>query len=187
MTPALLHRLIVAVSDEVIAHADELTALDQAVGDGDHGVNMKRGFEAVRADAATDGGEATAGSAEGDRHATRYESRRRLWPPLRHAFPCAEQGDRFGRLESPNGLRRRRRSGQSPRKVASGPEDHAGCSDARAGRPCRRRAGPSSPAADRRRQAPPRRRSRCWRRAAGPRSWASARSAIWTLAHGRLR
>jgi phosphoenolpyruvate---glycerone phosphotransferase subunit DhaL len=52
MTPALLHRLIVAVSDDVIAHADELTALDQAVGDGDHGVNMKRGFEAARADAA---------------------------------------------------------------------------------------------------------------------------------------
>jgi phosphoenolpyruvate---glycerone phosphotransferase subunit DhaL len=52
MTPALLHRLIVAVSDDLIAHADELTALDQAVGDGDHGVNMKRGFEAVRADAA---------------------------------------------------------------------------------------------------------------------------------------
>jgi phosphoenolpyruvate---glycerone phosphotransferase subunit DhaL len=53
MTPALLRRLIVAVSDDLIAHADELTALDQAVGDGDHGVNMKRGFEAVRADAAT--------------------------------------------------------------------------------------------------------------------------------------
>src|SRR6202042_2035079 len=51
MTPALLHRLIVAVSDDVIAHADELTALDQAVGDGDHGINMKRGFDAVRADA----------------------------------------------------------------------------------------------------------------------------------------
>jgi phosphoenolpyruvate---glycerone phosphotransferase subunit DhaL len=51
MTPALLRRLIVAVSDDVIAHADELTALDQAVGDGDHGINMKRGFEAVRADA----------------------------------------------------------------------------------------------------------------------------------------
>ena len=33
-------------------HADELTALDQAIGDGDHGLNMKRGFEAVRADAA---------------------------------------------------------------------------------------------------------------------------------------
>ena len=53
MTPALLHRLILAVADEVIAHADELTELDQAVGDGDHGINMKRGFEAVRADAGT--------------------------------------------------------------------------------------------------------------------------------------
>jgi dihydroxyacetone kinase-like protein len=51
MTPALLHRLILAVADDVIAHADELTELDQAVGDGDHGVNMKRGFEAVRAEA----------------------------------------------------------------------------------------------------------------------------------------
>jgi phosphoenolpyruvate---glycerone phosphotransferase subunit DhaL len=51
MTPALLHRLILAVADDVIAHADELTELDRAVGDGDHGVNMKRGFEAVRADA----------------------------------------------------------------------------------------------------------------------------------------
>ncbi len=51
MTPALLHRLILAVADDVIAHADELTELDQAVGDGDHGINMKRGFEAVRAEA----------------------------------------------------------------------------------------------------------------------------------------
>jgi dihydroxyacetone kinase-like protein len=51
MTPALLHRLILAVAEEVIAHADELTELDQAVGDGDHGINMKRGFEAVRTEA----------------------------------------------------------------------------------------------------------------------------------------
>jgi dihydroxyacetone kinase-like protein len=51
MTPALLHHLILAVADDVIAHADELTELDRAVGDGDHGINMKRGFEAVRADA----------------------------------------------------------------------------------------------------------------------------------------
>jgi dihydroxyacetone kinase-like protein len=48
-----LRRLIEGVSGAVIAHADELTALDQAIGDGDHGLNMKRGFEAVRADAAT--------------------------------------------------------------------------------------------------------------------------------------
>jgi phosphoenolpyruvate---glycerone phosphotransferase subunit DhaL len=44
-------QLILAVTDAIIAHAEELTALDQAIGDGDHGVNMKRGFEAVRADA----------------------------------------------------------------------------------------------------------------------------------------
>lgn len=34
----------------VLAHADELTDLDQAIGDGDHGLNMKRGFEAIQAD-----------------------------------------------------------------------------------------------------------------------------------------
>jgi phosphoenolpyruvate---glycerone phosphotransferase subunit DhaL len=44
-------RLIEAIADTVASHADELTALDQAIGDGDHGTNMKRGFEAVRADA----------------------------------------------------------------------------------------------------------------------------------------
>jgi dihydroxyacetone kinase-like protein len=42
--------LIEAVAAAVIAHADELTRLDQAIGDGDHGANMKRGFEAVLAD-----------------------------------------------------------------------------------------------------------------------------------------
>jgi dihydroxyacetone kinase-like protein len=50
MTPDLLKRLIRAVAETIIAHADELTALDQAIGDGDHGINMKRGFEAVLAD-----------------------------------------------------------------------------------------------------------------------------------------
>jgi dihydroxyacetone kinase-like protein len=38
------------VAERVIAAAEELTALDQAIGDGDHGINMKRGFEAVLAD-----------------------------------------------------------------------------------------------------------------------------------------
>jgi dihydroxyacetone kinase-like protein len=42
-------RLVRAMAEAVIAHADELTGLDQAIGDGDHGVNMKRGFEAVLA------------------------------------------------------------------------------------------------------------------------------------------
>jgi phosphoenolpyruvate---glycerone phosphotransferase subunit DhaL len=39
--------LIETVAQQVIAHADELTRLDQAIGDGDHGINMRRGFEAV--------------------------------------------------------------------------------------------------------------------------------------------
>lgn len=51
MTRIDLPALIVAVADMIAAHADELTALDQAIGDGDHGLNMKRGFEAVRAEA----------------------------------------------------------------------------------------------------------------------------------------
>lgn len=46
-----LARLIAAAADTIAAHAQELTALDQAIGDGDHGLNMKRGFEAVRAEA----------------------------------------------------------------------------------------------------------------------------------------
>jgi phosphoenolpyruvate---glycerone phosphotransferase subunit DhaL len=42
--------LIAAVAERVIAHAEELTRLDQAIGDGDHGYNMKRGAEAVLKD-----------------------------------------------------------------------------------------------------------------------------------------
>ncbi|PZV37494.1 dihydroxyacetone kinase subunit DhaL [Mesorhizobium kowhaii] len=46
-----LSRLIAAAADTIAAHAEALTALDQAIGDGDHGLNMKRGFEAVRSEA----------------------------------------------------------------------------------------------------------------------------------------
>jgi len=45
-----LHGLIEAVARRVIEHAEELTELDSAIGDGDHGSNMKRGFESVLAD-----------------------------------------------------------------------------------------------------------------------------------------
>ena len=48
--PQLQRRLIDEVARCMISHAEELTALDQAIGDGDHGLNMKRGFEAVLAD-----------------------------------------------------------------------------------------------------------------------------------------
>jgi len=50
LTPELHRKLIEAVANCMIEHADELVALDQAIGDGDHGLNMKRGFEAVLAD-----------------------------------------------------------------------------------------------------------------------------------------
>src|SRR5229473_7057750 len=41
--------LFETVARRVIASADELTDLDRAIGDGDHGANMRRGFEAVLA------------------------------------------------------------------------------------------------------------------------------------------
>jgi len=44
--------LVKAVAATIDRHADELTTLDQAIGDGDHGINMKRGFDAVLADVA---------------------------------------------------------------------------------------------------------------------------------------
>jgi phosphoenolpyruvate---glycerone phosphotransferase subunit DhaL len=42
-------RLFETVANRVIASAEELTDLDRAIGDGDHGTNMRRGFEAVLA------------------------------------------------------------------------------------------------------------------------------------------
>jgi len=42
-----IETVVRAVAEAVIAATDELTALDQAIGDGDHGLNMRRGFQAV--------------------------------------------------------------------------------------------------------------------------------------------
>ena len=47
MAPDLNRALIDRTVATILAHTDELTTLDQAVGDGDHGLNMKRGFAAV--------------------------------------------------------------------------------------------------------------------------------------------
>ncbi len=47
MGPELLQALIDRSSSAIALHAEELTSLDQAIGDGDHGVNMKRGFDAI--------------------------------------------------------------------------------------------------------------------------------------------
>jgi len=47
LQPDTFKSLVKVAAEQVIASAGELTALDQAIGDGDHGTNMKRGFEAV--------------------------------------------------------------------------------------------------------------------------------------------
>ena len=44
---SILEKLIPAVAGCIRDHAAELTSLDQAIGDGDHGTNMRRGFDAV--------------------------------------------------------------------------------------------------------------------------------------------
>ncbi|SOC07308.1 dihydroxyacetone kinase subunit DhaL [Stappia indica] len=46
-TDPRLRKMFEAVAQAVIAHADELTELDSAIGDGDHGHNMTRGMQAV--------------------------------------------------------------------------------------------------------------------------------------------
>jgi dihydroxyacetone kinase-like protein len=47
LQPETFKTLVKVAAEQVIASAPELTSLDQAIGDGDHGTNMKRGFEAV--------------------------------------------------------------------------------------------------------------------------------------------
>lgn len=41
--------LIRAVTQMLIDHTDELSELDRAIGDGDHGLNMRRGAQAIQA------------------------------------------------------------------------------------------------------------------------------------------
>src|SRR4030095_12188869 len=47
MNSTMQRKLIEDVANAVISHADALTTLDQAIGDGDHGLNMKRGATAI--------------------------------------------------------------------------------------------------------------------------------------------
>lgn len=49
---ALIAGLIEACRDVIAANADHLCELDSAIGDGDHGTNMRRGCDAVSADGA---------------------------------------------------------------------------------------------------------------------------------------
>jgi len=50
--PILLAGLIEACRATIAANSDHLCALDRAIGDGDHGTNMRRGCEAVSAEEA---------------------------------------------------------------------------------------------------------------------------------------
>lgn len=47
ITPAILPVLIQAAAQAIEAHAEEVTALDRALGDGDHVTNLKRGLKAL--------------------------------------------------------------------------------------------------------------------------------------------
>lgn len=49
MGVTLARAWVTAIAEGIDASADELTRLDTAIGDGDHGVNMARGFSAVLA------------------------------------------------------------------------------------------------------------------------------------------
>jgi phosphoenolpyruvate---glycerone phosphotransferase subunit DhaL len=49
MGEQLMRALIAKCGGVIAAHAEELTSLDQAIGDGDHGLNMTRGFSAIAA------------------------------------------------------------------------------------------------------------------------------------------
>ena len=42
-----LLKIIEKISEEIIKNKDYLTELDREIGDGDHGVNLARGFEKV--------------------------------------------------------------------------------------------------------------------------------------------
>ncbi len=47
LTPALLPHMIEAIAEVIEKNAEEVTALDQAIGDGDHVINLQRGINAL--------------------------------------------------------------------------------------------------------------------------------------------
>jgi dihydroxyacetone kinase-like protein len=49
LTPAVLPALIEAIADVIEKNAEDVTALDQAIGDGDHVINLQRGIHALMA------------------------------------------------------------------------------------------------------------------------------------------
>ncbi|WP_331716346.1 DAK2 domain-containing protein [Metabacillus kandeliae] len=48
LTAAGLQQALISAADEIENQKDALTDLDREIGDGDHGINMARGFQAVK-------------------------------------------------------------------------------------------------------------------------------------------
>ncbi|MDR3495080.1 MAG: dihydroxyacetone kinase subunit DhaL [Ancalomicrobiaceae bacterium] len=96
-----LQRLIDGVATRIIAESVMLTELDRAIGDGDHGINMRRGMEAVLADIGSTLDQpfglamqmigrqivASVGGASGPLFATWFLTLGRAWPPESDGLP----------------------------------------------------------------------------------------------------
>lgn len=90
----LARTIVTEIANRVIANAQTLTVLDQAIGDGDHGHNMQRGFDAVLKDIDNLSQEGTAdflrkvgtllvmkiGGASGPLYGTLFMSLGKSWP-----------------------------------------------------------------------------------------------------------
>ncbi len=48
LTPALFPELISRIAETISSHAEAVTELDQAIGDGDHVINLQRGLQALQ-------------------------------------------------------------------------------------------------------------------------------------------
>ena len=113
-----------AVAAAVVAERDRLTELDAAIGDGDHGINLARGFAAVTAALEYSG----RGHPRGGRHPRRPDAdlqrRRGQRAALRHVIPGDGQG-----------VRRAHRGGRraGPGRAHRGPGRHRQAGLGRAG------------------------------------------------------
>ena len=130
LQPETFKSLVRAAAERVIASAPELTALDQAIGDGDHGANMKRGFEAVLGKLDAIGAQPidealkalgktlvmTVGGAAGPLYGSFFHGRRRCIVAQQAVAgrPCGS-------------FRLRRRRGERARPLPARREDDAGC------------------------------------------------------------
>ena len=187
LDPSPLKSMIAAAAGRVIDSADELTALDQAIGDGDHGVNMKRGCAEVLAQidaiAAKPTGEALkaigmalvmkVGGASGPLYGSLFIAmgkalgeRPATMANLSDAFAAGVEAV-GARGKSTVGRKDDARRPHAGARNGAGRRARSGCADARS----RVRAAPPPP-------------SRCAPRRAAPPISASGASATWTLARG---